>query len=641
MRSCALLLILMMVLAAKSYAVPAKPTKKVVPATTKETGKKKPSGLVKIGDPGALTQATPSPTPAAGAAEKKSVGDILKELSKSRQDAKASLGAAVGSSIPSTIGAGGNGGGSSGSGGSSNSSGGTQSTAFDDNAAKGEGSGKPPSSGNGGGQTPKIEAYDRWFPTCVFLDPSVPNGNTMVKGLVDMAAACKVNLVVFPFYIKNSPGSADQINSQARQSCNAIQGMQSQGVNRVASATVVPRPDLAAQMCGASAKDRDTCEDLTFNPGDTFLQRYKMTGRGGKVNATGSGIVARNNVQALATTVFRQITGLPYGSGAGLSLGNWNEGDAGALGLQKKDGLNDFGCNELRKSSYPNDGRWRYNSAQETYVVKGDADRMFELGKPIFQNAGGAGGGGSADKGGGSGGGGSGGGSADGGGAGGSGGGSSGGGSSFPSGGGGIASASGGSGHKRPPGGFGTGGGGSGGDTAAGASGSGIKTISGGYGSASGGEGRGGNSGTVGGSGSGGGDLISVGGARGPGGSGGNGSANGTVYDDKANKFETGFGAGGSQLSGARGTGTTVGIVKAAAFDPNALKKSDDTYSQAVATSQTKRPRTISSEGPASGTAFDEEFLKKIGKATRRENRYKGKTVNGGVTTMRRGTDDK
>lgn len=621
----------------------AKPKAKAKPAAAKlATNASKFESKLKRSDPKfvdpLLTVRPGDPTSdASGATPGARIGSLIKQL-----DTGAATGGA--SSGSSDSGGGSSGGAGGGSGGSGS---GSQSIVMNDNAAKGQGPGEQPENksggqlsggGGGGGPKGKIQAFDKWFPACVFISPNVPNGNTMVKGVVDMAAACGVNLVVFPFYLKGTPGGPQAINDQARKSCNAIQGMGSQGVNRVASATVTGNPVQAAQMCGASNKDRDTCEDLTFNPGETYLMRYRMTGRGAGVDPTGSGIVGRNTSQALGTTLFRQITGLPYGAGAGLGLGNWNEGDSSAAGLAKTDGLNDFGCQQLRNSSFPNDGRWKWNSAQETYVVKGDSDRLFDLGRPIFTPPRPPGDGGKAQSIGGA--------VGAGGGSGGSGGGAASIASVSGSGGGGGAGSSGGGstnneagvtgGHKKPPGGFGVGGAGSVDSSVASTKGgTGAKTISGGYGTGAdgGGESAGGSGASAGAD-----EVVSVAGARGPASVGGGGKSGFTVeINDNNSKFggsltDPQLGGGKGQLGSSGGMGGSVGVL-----DPSYLKKTkaEEEAELNLKAVSLKRPRTIL-EG-SNEPVLSPEILKRMKLGERlKTGGYKGKVTNGGITTMRR-----
>jgi hypothetical protein len=122
---------------------------------------------------------------------------------------------------------------------------------YDEGAPKGQGSGSgsagggggdagggstsggggitPQETNSGGGKQAKAVAFPKWFPACVFMDGSVRNGNQVVKGLVDMAAQCGVNLVVFPFYSKNMPGDAGGLKEAARKKCNAQDGFRQFG----------------------------------------------------------------------------------------------------------------------------------------------------------------------------------------------------------------------------------------------------------------------------------------------------------------------------------------------------------------------------------------------------------------------------
>lgn len=320
-----------------------------------------------------------APSPGASSALLKSITDSVKGASGVGKGSPASTSASgKGSSAPGSS--------SGGAGGSSDN----LKIGFDDNAAKNNGGGDygKRKDGEEGGSAPPAQkkanpvAFSRWFPVCVFIDPAVGNGNAMVKGMVDMAAACGVNLVVFPFYIKNMPGNGNQAVAQARQSCNAIQGLgKSMGVNRVATSLVTRNAGLAREMCGG---DEPSCEEVSFEVGWEQRMRAANTGRGYNVSPTAASIVGENNPEALASSVFRSITGLPRGNGAGLSLGTNDEGAATSDAPQGR-GLNDFGCSELRKSTFPNDGRWKWNPDQDKYIVKGDENRMFELGRQVFR----------------------------------------------------------------------------------------------------------------------------------------------------------------------------------------------------------------------------------------------------------------
>ena len=151
---------------------------------------------------------------------------------------------------------------------------------FNDNAPKGgsagdqdkEGvgdrGGQPPG-GGGNGPPDESKVFDKYWPVCMFFDPSVDNGtgNAIVKGSVDMAAACGVNLFVVPITVKsNYSDNPDEYNPRQQKSCN----MQSIGISTASTLLVNKWPLAAAKMCQDKPNangNQIPGEDADYDPG--------------------------------------------------------------------------------------------------------------------------------------------------------------------------------------------------------------------------------------------------------------------------------------------------------------------------------------------------------------------------------------
>lgn len=317
------------------------------------------------------------------------------------------------------------------------------------------------------GPTPKVVAFQKWFPMCIFVEQGA-NGNAIVKGLVDAAADCKVNLVAFPFYINsNLPGDGQAAAKAAARSCNAVDGLRKYGATRASSLIVTKNKNLPASMCKSPAfKDKVGCSQLGWEPTPGQLFRQRGTGEDGGVATRGQTSVAMistpNVEQAVKYGLGMAMMSRPPGTGAGYGVGDPDEGWASA-GSTPERKWSASGCAAMRQAAFPNNGQWRYNPEQDKYLVDaGGANRLLDVvgGPQLFrppkppEKGGGGDGAGKGDGGGGQGtqvAGGGGGGGAD------------------AGGGGGAAVgdvATPGGGHKKPPGG---GGGGGGGGSSAGA----------------------------------------------------------------------------------------------------------------------------------------------------------------------------
>jgi hypothetical protein len=280
--------------------------------------------------------------------------------------------------------------------------------------------------GQGGGAT----AYPLWYPMCLFMGDHVSQGegNKAVKGLVDEAAACGVNLVVFPITTKNIPYNPDAINSAQSSSCNLVDAFGRLGVTHGSTSTCAPFPDIAGWMCQDRLPDPPAgpggwnpavkgCAVLAkSNPGDierqlrdAFLRegldpdrgvgltkfnkrmeeiQKDMNNSGGSDGVLPSieegsscspGIVGH---EALGHSMWGHPNGESDGNGIGFSV------DAGSGEGGSGSGWTPAGCTAMRGAAYPNDGRWKYDpNRQQYYVKENDPGKQWDLmsGRKVFR----------------------------------------------------------------------------------------------------------------------------------------------------------------------------------------------------------------------------------------------------------------
>lgn len=291
--------------------------------------------------------------------------------------------------------------------GASSTSGDGQSVEFKDDLAKGtddratptgEGNGggdhqNPPGGGGGGGNGSAAPvAYNHAFPVCVFMDESVGNGNQVVKGMVDQAADCEVNLVTFPIYVSNNyPNDPEGLKNTLRQKCNAVTGLGRMGMNRASVVMLTGNATLPKQMCGnpnGNSADIPYCAEMGFDPGAGLAERLPFTGRWGGIAGPGTTAVAvvgpngHNPRDVSAAALGQAMMSLPPGSDAGNGVGGFEEGNAGsgAVAANAPEGWTNQGCERMRATAFPNaNGRWKYKEDQRIYVVKGRSARLYDL----------------------------------------------------------------------------------------------------------------------------------------------------------------------------------------------------------------------------------------------------------------------
>ncbi len=240
------------------------------------------------------------------------------------------------------------------------------------------------------GSRGKAKPFKKWYPLCLFFDPSVKNANQITKGLTDMAAKCSVNLITYPVFISNSGGNIATLMSKAKEKCNATDGFGQLGINRASAVLVTGDTKLPLQMCnasGASAKDISHCGQMGWNVGDSLEGRLSPTGRwGGFASGMAFGVVAAKTVEGVAAVLGQTILGLPPGYGAGNGTGQDDEGYASA-GSSPEPGWSKYGCDKFQETAFDNkNNRWKYLEDQKFYAVRSPMGKLYDLlgGKALF-----------------------------------------------------------------------------------------------------------------------------------------------------------------------------------------------------------------------------------------------------------------
>ncbi len=298
----------------------------------------------------------------------------------------------------------------------------------DGNADDSDRGGQPPAMGGGGGGG--SIAFPKWWPACVFIDPKYGNGNDIIKGAVEIAAKCQVNLVVIPITVlPGSYGPSEKdINAKQKASCNIGSTF---GVPNWSTSTINQFPDPPAEMC-----DVPLDKSKGGPPWDTGVAGCAQLASGSKAAGDGqSGGVGTggatpsienaggaNSGVLMHEMIGHSEMGMPnYEEGkkppmTDLGLGIGKENGSAKLDLDKiinslyaaagisripqteipevgavegqdlkGEGFNGIGCGIFFANAYKNDGRWRYDPKQTTYYVKEEnPERQWPLGKPLF-----------------------------------------------------------------------------------------------------------------------------------------------------------------------------------------------------------------------------------------------------------------
>jgi hypothetical protein len=225
---------------------------------------------------------------------------------------------------------------------------------------------------------------------CLFLDASISQeeGNRTVKQLVDDAAHCKVNLVVYPVTIQsNYPADPDVINEGSMSSCNLV----SAKIGAKASTSVCTKyPETADKMCNPAWTPKDGyntagCAMVQGGAIDKLKSMYppdsperalidKFEKEEGRSAALGKPAPSIEDIgactgdivghEAIGHSEMGMPNGKSHGKGIGLPSPGYT-GDGAPPGAWTAQG-----CASFVESALPNPGRWKYNAARTQYYTR-------------------------------------------------------------------------------------------------------------------------------------------------------------------------------------------------------------------------------------------------------------------------------
>jgi hypothetical protein len=294
---------------------------------------------------------------------------------------------------------------------------GTESLVFRDNTPKGQDPGEARPSARGGdakaaaldvgtgagGGKQGGKAFAKWWPMCLLLDPGVPDPEGLIKGMIEIAKNCEVNLVVYPATLRPGyPDSAHGPNGfvdKELSTCNlqgTVPGATAGSVlmvhqNIAASADMCKLYKPRAKPTDPQIPDPDQaagCDDLRKG-----IQSNPSAAAQGLFSAKGpisTGVITPNggwNAEvAMHEVAGHGVMGELNGSRYGLGIGYDPVKDKGTPFSETNvsGNFNQAGCIVFQNAALPNDGRWKYDPTQPAYRMETDPAKQLELGDPLF-----------------------------------------------------------------------------------------------------------------------------------------------------------------------------------------------------------------------------------------------------------------
>jgi len=262
----------------------------------------------------------------------------------------------------------------------------------------------PPKAGDSsGGQSSKGQSFGLWWPVCVFVDG--PDANSQIKDMVQMSAACGVNLVPYARTVSiPDPNNEAQINSLQSSSCNI---KESKIAGKGSSLVLTNRSSTVAdEMCGSYEEDKKTGKRPTKNvagcnqlangaSGESKKRAESHKGKGDGFGGMASGevavgIVDREGYSSGAVysheTMGHGQMGWPNGKKAGNGIGDPNDDKDSSGDHEHGGGYTAIGCAQMRASAIPDpDGYHKYYPNKERYYSHRE-DKKMPLGEPIWKS---------------------------------------------------------------------------------------------------------------------------------------------------------------------------------------------------------------------------------------------------------------
>ncbi len=219
-----------------------------------------------------------------------------------------------------------------------------------------------------------VKELDKWWPVCIFVDPKVKNANSLLKGMVDMAAKCGVAVAAFPQYINDYPNDPDRLKKLLREKCNAIEALSNYGVSNASVMALVATNNIHLKMCKAQDPNHTRfCSEFSVDPGPGMKHRLLYQGKWGGVAPKGESAVSIVGPAGFDPVMFstaalcQPLLNYPPGYGAGNACGLVDEGYSSA-GVTGKEGWTPPGCERMLEMANPNKINYKYSSSQKLYI---------------------------------------------------------------------------------------------------------------------------------------------------------------------------------------------------------------------------------------------------------------------------------
>jgi hypothetical protein len=261
-----------------------------------------------------------------------------------------------------------------------------------------------PNGGNSSGGSSEGQSFGKWWPVCVLIDPSIGDANKQITELVQMSAACQVNLVPFVRVVSGfNPEDEASINNAQRSTCN----LKEAGVAEKGSTLVITNQSstVADKMCGMDGKDENGKEKTEVagcnQLGSGASGESKKIAEGKKSSGDGFGGIAEGSVAVGIVDAQGYTNGKiwsheaighgemawPNGEDAGNGIGDPNNKDEASSGEGKEGAYTGKGCAQMQASAIPDPQHYRkfYSDKTRYYSHESPSKKPMQLGEPIWK----------------------------------------------------------------------------------------------------------------------------------------------------------------------------------------------------------------------------------------------------------------
>jgi hypothetical protein len=261
-----------------------------------------------------------------------------------------------------------------------------------------------PNGGNSSGGSSEGQSFGKWWPVCVLIDPSIGDANKQITELVQMSAACQVNLVPFVRVVSGfNPEDEASINNAQRSTCN----LKEAGVAEKGSTLVITNQSstVADKMCRMDGKDENGKEKTEVagcnQLGSGASGESKKIAEGKKRSGDGFGGIAEGSVAVGIVDAQGYTNGKiwsheaighgemawPNGEDAGNGIGDPNNKDEASSGEGKEGAYTGKGCAQMQASAIPDPQHYRkfYSDKTRYYSHESQSKKPMQLGEPIWK----------------------------------------------------------------------------------------------------------------------------------------------------------------------------------------------------------------------------------------------------------------